>query len=83
MIVCSCNERSDKELKNEAATGTPWEEAVLKLPVSNVCGRCKHLCKPMYAEARKQAGFPPEPEKRRRQRNTRDDGTSSSGGGTP
>ena len=69
MIVCSCNHRSDRELKEEAASGTLWADAVQKLPVSNVCGHCKHLCKPMYAEARKQGGFPPEPDKGRRSRN--------------
>jgi bacterioferritin-associated ferredoxin len=71
MIVCSCNLRSDTELKAEAAKGTPWADAVLKLPVSNVCGHCKNLCKPMYAEARKQAGFPPETKTRRRRRNNK------------
>jgi bacterioferritin-associated ferredoxin len=64
MIVCSCNVRTDAELKAEARKGTLWREAVQQLPVSNKCGHCKHLTKPMYAEARKEAGFPPEPEKR-------------------
>lgn len=63
MIVCSCNVRSDTELKEEAKKGTPWSEAVLKLPVSNVCGRCKHLCKPMYKQALEEAGYPDEPER--------------------
>jgi bacterioferritin-associated ferredoxin len=63
MIVCSCNERTDRELRDEAKKGTRWRDAVLNLPVSNVCGRCKHLCQPMYAEARRQAGYPDESHK--------------------
>lgn len=66
MIVCSCNRRSDAELKAEARKGTLWREAVQRLPVSNVCGHCKHLTKPMFAQARREAGFPDEPEKRHR-----------------
>ncbi|MFN8554613.1 MAG: hypothetical protein U0103_24345 [Candidatus Obscuribacterales bacterium] len=79
MIVCSCNVRSDTELKAEAAKGTPWDEAVLKLPVSNVCGRCKHLCKPMYLESLKLAEFEPETKTpRRRRKNKRNGGAAGS-----
>jgi len=66
MIVCSCNHRSDVELKEEARKGTLWRDAVKNLPVTNKCGRCKDLTKPMFAAARREAGFPDEPEKRHR-----------------
>ncbi len=64
MIVCSCYRRTDKDLEDEARKGTLWLDAVKNLPVSNKCGRCYHLTKSVFADARRAAGFPDEPEKR-------------------
>lgn len=59
MIVCSCGVVSAAQLLEAARSGMSWKEARKLLNVTNNprCSRCSSVTKPMFMEARREAGF--------------------------